>query len=150
MAQDVAESDASRARESTPIARGGAFDPPESDLSPQDRDELIDSIAGRIIGRGLAVPAAFLLEMHKPLCFLGSQMLLLGSPILGPFVGFGRLARFSSLIEKRENVELLLSRIEELSAGGSEESPACETGGPRPEGADEARSPGDSEKERGQ
>ena len=150
MAQDVAESDASRARESTPIAGGGAFDPPESDLSPQDRDELIDSIADSIIGRGLAVPAAFLLEMHKPLCFLGSQMLLLGSPILGPFVGFGRLARFSSLIESRENVELLLSRIEELSAGGSEESPAGETGGTRPEGADEARSPGEPEKERGQ
>ena len=150
MAQDVAERDASRARESAPITRGGAFDPPESDLSPQDRDELIDSIAGRIIGRGMAVPATFLLEMHKPLCFLGSQLLLLGTPILGPFVGFGRLARFSSLMEKRENVELLLNRIEELSAGGSEESPACEAGGPGPEDADEARSPGSPERERGQ
>ncbi|MHC4505054.1 MAG: hypothetical protein ACYTFI_17250 [Planctomycetota bacterium] len=150
MAQDVAERDASRARESTPTAGGGAFDPPESDLSPQDRDELIDSIARRVIARGLSTPATFFLEMHKPLCFFGSQLLLLGSPILGPFVGFGRLARFSSLIEKRENVELLLRRIEELSAGGSEESPAREAGGSGPEDADEASSPGDPERERGQ
>lgn len=116
MAQDATERVDSRARDDVPACGGGAFGVPESDLPPDDRDELIDSIARRVVGRGLAVPATFLLEMHKPLCFLGSQMLLLGTPILGPFVGFGRLARFSSLIENRENVELLLHRIEELAA----------------------------------
>ncbi len=137
MARDATERVDSRARDDTPTSGGsfdrlsaavlseskgggGAFGLPEEDLPPEDRDRLIDSIARRVVGRGLAAPAVFLLEMHKPLCFFGSQMLLLGSPILGPFVGFGRLARLSSLIENRANVDLLLGRIEELVAEARE------------------------------
>lgn len=120
MVQDAVDKDAGP----VPVA-GGAFACPESELPPEERDRLIDSIAQRVVGRRLAVPAAFLLEAHKPLSFFGSQALLLGMPILGPFVGFTRLARFASLIESRENVEMLLRRIEELAAV------TCEEGDPQ-------------------
>jgi hypothetical protein len=106
---------------------GGAFAAPEGDLSPEDRDRMIESVAGRVVARGLGVPAVFLLEMHKPLCFFGSQLLLLGSPILGPFIGFQRLLKFSALVESRENVERLIRRIEEITAGRKERAAEDET-----------------------
>ena len=87
-----------------------------AELTDEERDRLIDTLASLVVKRGLGVPAVFALEMHKPLCFFGSQMLLLGSPILRTFLGFGRVLKFASLVEKRENVELLIRRIEDLQA----------------------------------
>lgn len=102
-------------------AVAGAARAPEAlsaaaELTDEERDRLIDMLASLVVKRGLAVPAVFALEMHKPLCFFGSQMLLLGSPILGSFLGFGRVLKFASLVEKRENVELLIRRIEDMQA----------------------------------
>ena len=90
-----------------------------SDITPAERDRMIQSFAERVVKRGLATPAVFMLEMHKPLCFFGSQLLLLGAPLLGAFFGFGRLSKIAALIEKRQNVDLLVRAIEQASEASS-------------------------------
>jgi len=96
---------------------GSAFAAPEPELTAAERDELIEGVAQAVVRRGMGTPAVFALEMHKPLCFFGSNLLLLGSPILGAFLGFGRILKFASLIEDRANVERLIKRVEELKDG---------------------------------
>jgi hypothetical protein len=59
--------------------------------------------------------AVLFLELHKPLAFLGSQALIVGSPFVGPFVGIENVHRVSKLIADRENVERLIRRIEEVA-----------------------------------
>lgn len=84
-------------------------------LSPEERDELIESIAQNIHRRGLETPAILFLEMHKPLSFFASQTLIVTSPLIAPIVGFGRVSAASRLLECRDNVELLIRRLEELA-----------------------------------
>ena len=85
-------------------------------LPPEQRDALIDACARRIVEYGLETPAIFFLEMHKSLSFLGSQALLFASPCLAPFMGLQRTEEFAALLSDPHNVDLLLDRIEDLSA----------------------------------
>ena len=84
-------------------------------LSEEQRNDLVDSVARRIVERRLETPAVFLLETHKPLSFVASQVVLVAMPFLGPIVGAQRMADFSRLLADRANVELLITRIEELA-----------------------------------
>ena len=82
---------------------------------PVDVAALVDRAAKWIVEKGLATPAVFLLEMHKPVAPFGSMMMLGAIPFLGPFVGFGALERFALMAEDRNNVERLICRIEQLA-----------------------------------
>jgi hypothetical protein len=86
------------------------------DVSDEDRDALIDKIAKKVSDRGLETPAVLFLEMHKPLTFLASQSLIVSSPLTGPILGMERVGNAAKLLEKRENIELLIQKIEELAA----------------------------------
>lgn len=90
-------------------------------LTEQERDELIEKIATNIHRRRLEVPAILFLEMHKPLSFFVSQTLIVTSPLIAPLVGFDGVSAASRLLESRENVELLIRRLEELAAGGQDQ-----------------------------
>lgn len=86
--------------------------PPES-YSTKDK-EMIDAIANRVVQLGMAVPAILFIEMGKPLSYIGSQTMVFFAPIatsLFPGEGYDRMSR---LMEDRDNVERLMSRIEEL------------------------------------
>jgi hypothetical protein len=85
------------------------------ELSTEERDAWIEKISRGIVARGMATPAVLFLEMHKPLAFVASQGLVMTSGFTAPFVGMDNLQAFTKLIEKRENVELLVQRIEELA-----------------------------------
>lgn len=85
-------------------------------LSDAERDGLIEQIASAIARRGLETPAILFLEMHKPLSFFASQTLIVTSPLIAPIVGFDRMRAASNLLESRANVELLIERLEQLSA----------------------------------
>jgi len=87
-----------------------------SPLTGERRDEVIDSIARKVVGRRLETPAVLFLDMHKPLSFIASQAMLVGLPVLGMFFGAQPVADISKLLKDRENVEALISRIEEMSA----------------------------------
>ncbi|MDD3626346.1 MAG: hypothetical protein PHV06_03425 [bacterium] len=75
---------------------------------------LIDKIAKKIVYLGLSTPAIFFIEMHKPMNFLGSQLLVFLEPILWGFFNTDEFRRFALILEKRDSLEVLLRRIEEL------------------------------------
>lgn len=85
-------------------------------LPEEERDAMIEKIAMDIHRRGLETPAILFLEMHKPLSFFASQTLIVTTPLIAPIVGFDRVRNAANLLESRDNVELLIRRIEELAA----------------------------------
>jgi hypothetical protein len=84
-------------------------------LTSERRDEVVNLIAERIgtsFGRTLRGPLILLLEMHAPLAFLGSQILLAAQPFLGLMTG-DKLARdLAFLLEEPANVQQLIARLE--------------------------------------
>ncbi|MDO8684842.1 MAG: hypothetical protein Q7N50_15370 [Armatimonadota bacterium] len=87
----------------------------EEELSQEETDRLIEKIATDVVRRRLETPAVMFLEMHKPLSFIASQALLVGTPALGALFGAETMSRYSGLLRRRENVEKLIQKIEQLS-----------------------------------
>jgi len=77
--------------------------------------DLTERIAKRVVSARLETPAVMWLEMNKPLAFIASQALVVGTPFLGLVVNPEDVAAFSNLLRDREGVERLICRIEELS-----------------------------------
>lgn len=88
----------------------------DTPLAEEQLDSLIDSIAAKIADRRLETPAVLLLEMHKPLGFVASQAVLVGMPFFAPFLGAQQIADFSKVLRDRENIERLITRIEDVAA----------------------------------
>lgn len=93
----------------------------DADISDADRDAMIDSLAERVARHQMQVPAILLLDMHRPLAYLAGQSLLLGSGFLAPLFGPKNVQQYSRLLQSRENIELLITRIEQSN---SEVTPA--------------------------
>lgn len=102
-----------------PSDPGGPFDAVA--LAPERRDEIINDLAQMVVRRRLETPAIFFLELHKPLTSLASTAVTFSQPTLGALFGFRKMAEWAALLDDRENVELLIGRIEELS--GRRETP---------------------------
>lgn len=85
-------------------------------LTIDERNSLIDTLAKKAVDRRLETMAVLFLEMHKPLSFLASQTALVAMPMLGPFMGAQSVADLSKLLSNRENIDLLISRIEDMAA----------------------------------
>jgi hypothetical protein len=81
-------------------------------LSAKERDQLLDRIAARIIRRGLATPAVFLLELNRPLSFVAGQATHVLTPLLAPLVGLASMEQLAALLEDRTNIDRLLDRLE--------------------------------------
>ncbi|HXF58246.1 MAG TPA: hypothetical protein VN539_00305 [Candidatus Saccharimonadales bacterium] len=60
----------------------------------------------------MTVPAIFFLESMKPLSFVGSQAMHFFEPFVHAFFPVRDYERFALLMERRENLELLLVKIE--------------------------------------
>ncbi|MER3474676.1 MAG: hypothetical protein C4335_11735 [Armatimonadota bacterium] len=86
----------------------------EDELTDEQRDAILERIARAIVQKGMSAPAVLFLELNKPLSFVASQSLIVLTPFLAPFVGIHNVHRYSRLLEKRENVERLIERIEQL------------------------------------
>jgi len=101
----------------------------DADLPAERRDALIEKVARFVDRRGLHVPAILFLEMHKPLTYIASQSIVLGSGFIAPFFGPQNVQQVAKLFEKKENVERLIRRIEDLQAGAPEPaaSPSAST-----------------------
>jgi len=87
----------------------------EDGLTPDEREQMIEEVAQKIVNRGMETPAIMFLEMHKPVAFLASQTMLVASPVLAPVFGVEGIERYSRLFSTQENVERLIERIEELA-----------------------------------
>lgn len=60
----------------------------------------------------MTVPAIFFLESMKPLSFVGSQAMHFFEPFVNAFFTVRDYERFAVLMERRENLEALLVKIE--------------------------------------
>ena len=78
------------------------------------RQQLIDRFAHRIARLGLTAPAILFLEMHKPLAFLGAQLLWAAQPFLSIGLDDADLRDFAAIIEDRAGVEELIDRLESI------------------------------------
>jgi hypothetical protein len=85
-------------------------------LTDEKKAEIVETIAGQVMKRGLSVPAILFLEMHKPLARVAANASIVFSPFIIPFTGFGPFDRYSQFFEERTNVEAVIRRIEELEA----------------------------------
>tara|TARA_B000000475_G_scaffold15181_1_gene12904 strand:+ start:159 stop:440 length:282 start_codon:yes stop_codon:yes gene_type:complete len=79
-----------------------------------DKNNLIE-FAQKIVSKGMAVPAIFLLESTKYISFIAGQTLIFLGPILTTFVSDKKYYNFTHLLEKKENIEFLITKIEEVS-----------------------------------
>ena len=94
--------------------------PIEAEVTPEERDRILDRVAREVTRRRLEVPAILALELHRPLTFLGSQALVVFTPLLAPAFGVENLQKVSKLLEDRGNLDRLMERIEELVATRNE------------------------------
>lgn len=97
-------------------------------LTDERKNEVIESLAKKIAGRRLEMPAVLFLDMHKPLSFIASQSLLVAMPFLAPVFGAQGIADLSKLLADRDNVETLIKRIEEMSAEMDKGNPSTSSG----------------------
>lgn len=89
------------------------------EITKEEANKIIESLAARIVERKLEVPATILLEVCKPLSFFAGQAVLVAGPILYPFFGVENVERFAGFLNNRENIARLIARIEQLSEKGS-------------------------------
>lgn len=85
------------------------------DISVERQEGILQRLAGRIVKMGLVTPAILLLEVHKPLNFLGSQVLLVLEPFARMVFNYNDYHAFTLMMEKRANVEKLIQKIEILN-----------------------------------
>lgn len=99
--------------------------PEEEELAPEER-ELLRKIAQKVVDMRMTVPAILFLESVKPLNYIGSQVMVFFEPFVGAIFNFRTMNMsgiqlseydlFRRMMEKRDNVERLLQKIEELDA----------------------------------
>ncbi len=75
--------------------------------------ELIDNVARKIIDTEMEIPALWLLEIIKPICFIGGELSFF---YLAPFLPFleDKGYTFLDTFEKRKNIERLIKTVERL------------------------------------
>jgi hypothetical protein len=83
------------------------------DIPESEQHALLEKLAQWIVRRSLTTPAIIFLETGKPLNFLGSQLLLAFSPFIQAFFKGEQYHKIALILEKDENVELLIQFIEE-------------------------------------
>ena len=98
-------------------------------MSEQNKNfNFLDSLARKIVAKGLAMPATLFLEMHLPVATLAHSSTLLCSPLLSPLFGVERLSRYAEILSERDNLRTLIERIQyfdeprETSSDSSESS----------------------------
>ncbi len=82
------------------------------DIPEDEQHALLENLAQWIVRRSLTTPAILILETGKPLNFLGSQLLIAFSPFVQAFFKGEKYHKIALILEKDENVELLLQYIE--------------------------------------
>jgi hypothetical protein len=99
------------------ILKGGT-DLPDSgrELLPEEQQAVLDKLAHQVVKRGMTVPAIIFLESIKPLNFIASQAMVFFEPIIQTIFDFRDYDNLRLALERRESLEILLCKIEELDA----------------------------------
>ena len=86
------------------------------EISEVEKVDLIEKVARFVVNRQLTAPAILMLEVCKPINFVGSQFMLALSPFVQAIFNTIEYQKFALIIEKDENLELLIQCIEKLDA----------------------------------
>jgi hypothetical protein len=73
---------------------------------------FVQKVADKIIDLRLTMPAVLLLEAHKPLAFLGSQLLLVAQPTFDIFFPKNFIGNLAELLAEPHQLEQLIRRLE--------------------------------------
>jgi hypothetical protein len=91
----------------------------DGELTP-DEQEMLRALAQKVVDWHMTVPAILTLESVKPLNWIGSQAMVFFEPfvtaIFSKPLSIKNYNLFRQMMERRENVERLLQKIEELDA----------------------------------
>jgi hypothetical protein len=94
----------------------GSQDLSKAEKIPEDEERVLDKLAARVVRWKMAVPAIIFLESVKPLNYIGSQTMVFFEPIVQTLFNFKDYDTFRRAMERRENVERLLQKIEAADA----------------------------------
>lgn len=83
---------------------------------PDDEERVLNKVAERVVRWKMTVPAIVFLESVKPLNYIGSQTLVFFEPIVQSIFDFKDYDSFRRAMERRENVERLMQKIEASDA----------------------------------
>ena len=75
-----------------------------------------DRLCREVVRRRLTTPALAFLEMSRPLNYLGSQALHFFQPLISSLADGEAAHHFAQFLERRDSVDYLCRRIEELEA----------------------------------
>lgn len=85
-------------------------------MTTEEVERLATKIAHEITKRRMEVPAILMLELHKPFANFNAHAALATSGFFAPLLGYERFNDLTRLLGKRDNVERLISTIEEQAA----------------------------------
>ena len=77
---------------------------------------IMQKIAAKVVEWKMTVPAILFLESVKPLNYIGAQAMVFFEPFVQTLFNIAEYDTFREMMERRENVERLLQKIEEVDA----------------------------------
>ncbi|MCP4566929.1 MAG: hypothetical protein GY841_05045 [FCB group bacterium] len=83
---------------------------------PPEEDAVLEKLAKRVVAWRMTVPAILFLESVKPLNYIGSQTMVFFEPMIQSIFSIKDYDTFRQALERRENIENLLQKIERLDA----------------------------------
>lgn len=89
---------------------------PQSSQSTHIDQDLITQIANTIARRGLAMPAVFVLELHKPFATVLHALATFSQPVIDALVGPRFSQRMLPILGSRAAIEALIVEIERYGA----------------------------------
>lgn len=100
------------------IFKSGANEPEGGKKEPIPAEEIVilERVAKKVVSWRMAVPAIMFLESVKPLNYIGAQAMVFFEPMVQTIFNFKDYEIFRAAMERRENVENLLLKIEEFDA----------------------------------
>lgn len=88
-------------------------------LDLKQEEALLAKLAGFVVRRRLTAPAILMLEMHRPLNFVASQVLVMFEPFLTFFFRPEEIQALIRILEDRGGLERLILAIEDLEAANA-------------------------------
>lgn len=92
------------------------FPDPEEKRLPEEEDAVLDKLAHKVVDKGWTVVAILFLESVKPLNYIGSQTMVFFEPMVQTIFNFRDYDTLRTALEKRETLEILLTKIEKYDA----------------------------------
>jgi len=90
-----------------------AFAMPDQDAPSPEEERWLERIADRVVQRGLAAPAVFLLQSVQPLSFVGSQVVAFFAPIASLVLPAQACEKAVQMLARRDAAQTLLRMIED-------------------------------------